>query len=144
MEYKGYPLLHGIEGQRFKATLTIVTECDETMSVSQIREWLGDQFEGCDLGRVVVGVCEASESNYTIDHTKCTDKQIRDAFLNNGAVMCSNSGYVEREIEMAFADRDGIIMYYSHNHQGTMAYYHKGTKGDPASGHRVQGVDQNG
>lgn len=141
MEYKGYPLLYGIGGQRFSITLTLITECEETLTQAEVKQWVNEQFDGCDVGQVIVGIVNENNSNFTIDHKKCTKGQIEDAFRNNGSILRSNPGYTENEIERAKTRPEGIVMYYSHNDQGTRAYWR-----DPKTEKYAfeKGDDQNG
>ena len=37
--------------QRWVAKLAIIQECDDDMTLEEIKEWLQNQFQDCDYGR---------------------------------------------------------------------------------------------
>lgn len=41
-------------GQRFDVVLQITTECEEDVTVDDVREWVRKKFDGCDLGTVKI------------------------------------------------------------------------------------------
>lgn len=40
--------------QRFHIDLTLTTECEQTLTEAQVRTWLEEQLEGCDVGNVAI------------------------------------------------------------------------------------------
>lgn len=59
-------------GQRFVITLDLLTECDEKLTLDDVRKWIADRFEGCDVGDVVLmGVKERFQTPHKLD---CCEK----------------------------------------------------------------------
>lgn len=58
-------------GQKFRVQIYILTECEELVSSHDVERWLGERFDGCDLGEVEVSyviedktpACKVSKGN---------------------------------------------------------------------------------
>ncbi len=40
--------------QKFTVQFTVTTECSEKVNANDVRRWVEEKLEGCDLGRVSV------------------------------------------------------------------------------------------
>jgi hypothetical protein len=49
---KPEPCLNPLPPQHFLALIRIETDCEESFTQEQMRQWLHEQFQGCEVGQM--------------------------------------------------------------------------------------------